>query len=943
MRRILLTLLALLPGWSTAGWGRTPATSASPLPLAAGVAGFDTNIVWRIHDTGYLRATATNYGYFGTVRERLRDSAGALVPVLESPAHSRIEYMYEAGLWIGGIVGGDTLVSSGSLGFGQSHELYADNYDPPVYSDRLGDDEWTFIYGDTTTDPETVRDDPYDGPHRPLPVRVRQKTYTLGAQLHDGALFQELVITNIGTVPIESLWVGWMCDPDIGHAETEDYWMDDVVGHTRRSIVQGDQSTEVSVAWAADNDGDPDSTDHFDARSPRRMFGSMYLGGFPRLTGESFNWWVPSLRDPYDWGPQRAPGDTNIFGGRGYDVTDAYRYRRMANRELDYAQPYAAVDRSAEGWIAPTHDSIAVDFADGFDIRFLHTVGATTLAPGDSLVVHWVWMVAPYGHTQPLNFKTLFDPRDPSKYLQGLGISQLEYYALDQRHAWDSAFSFLPIAPPRTFDVAGWNDTSGVLTWSARHTDRLTYYRVQRRAGDGSDRRTFSAGLDTSFVDVGLDRSKTYYYTVACMGRPGIIGPESISDSLLPDRPKTPARPIALAQRHEIHLHWPPNAEDDISGYRVYRRAPGGDWELIATTDTATRVTDQDVAGATLYEYRVTALSSLANESYPSPATVGVAFDFDGPPQIFDYTLANAFSLTDRDSTRAVWERLLSGSLYRDFATGDPPLTLVDFDPHPLTVVTADGRGAMGRGEEELLAVYSNARGVTVLSGRDLFNFEGVQAETVAVPAGSLGALAGIRRVYYPASLLAGPTRMNAEFVAAAPADPRLPRLAVDASRTGWGLNPALPHPGNAVPFVGFFEIDTAQGEVLYTFVSRDSAHSPLQGQAVAVRARDPQRTLVVFAFPLSYMDEQDARAALTAILGRMGYGVPSARGDADNDGAVTPADVVFLIDYLYRDGYLLYESAADVNGDCVVDIRDLVYLIDHVTGDVPLPDGVCP
>lgn len=916
-------------------WARTPQSSG----MAAGVAGFDTNIVWQTHDNGYLRSTVTNYGYFGTVRDRLRDSTGALVPVMESPANSGIEYLYEAGLWVGGVVGGDTLVSTGSLGFGIAHELYADGYEPGVRSDFLGDDEWTFVYGDTTTDPETVREDPYDGVHRPLPIRVWQKTYTFDAFTYNNALYFELVVTNVGTRPIEDAWFGWLVDPDIGYFDIDDYWLDDITGH----VSQPERG--VSAAWAMDNDGDPDSTGQFNSQSPKRALGSMYLGGSPTLPGESYNWWVPSLRREWDWGPQRAPGDLNRFGGRGFEAEDRFRYRLMSNREIDYAQPYAAIDRTAEGWVAPPADSIAREFADGYEIRFLHTVGPATIAPGDSVVIHWVWCVAPYAHTQPGWFEETFDTDAPQTYLDGLGIEYLAQRMGDLRVAWDSAFSFVPISPPERIAIADWTDSSATVVWSPKQTLRLTNYRLGRWVWTGPgwyEEKVFHIFGDTTFTDFGLDRSLLYRYGIGSHASTSAPIYESTTDSLLPDRPKTPRRPVALPLSHAIRVQWPENSEPGVIGYRVYRRVEGGDWGLIRGLSADTSFIDGSVAGAVEYEYRITAVSQLANESYPSPATAAVAFSFDGPPQVLDYTITGPTSLTDKDSVRSAWERIIAGVSYRDASIAHTPYGLLDYNPHPVTIVVSDGRSPLPSTDFSLLDLYSSSQGVTIVTGRDLFNRDLVLDSMVTLPKSSIGYAAGIRRAYYPRTLLANPTRMNAEFVGATPVDPALPHLDVDSTRTDWGLNSQLPHPGNAIPFVGYFEIDTSVAEVLYAFESRDGAASPLHGKPVAVMSKQAGRTLAVFAFPLSYIEDQDARLGLTALLTRMGFGSSLAAGDADNDGVVTAADVVSVINYLYRDGFLINERNADVNGDCRVDVLDVVYLMDHVYEGRGLPNCHC-
>jgi hypothetical protein len=61
--------------------------------------------------------------------------------------------------------------------------------------------------------------------------------------------------------------------------------------------------------------------------------------------------------------------------------------------------------------------------------------------------------------------------------------------------------------------------------------------------------------------------------------------------------------------------------------------------------------------------------------------------------------------------------------------------------------------------------------------------------------------------------------------------------------------------------------------------------------------------------------------------------------GDANGDGIVDVADVVYLINYLFTEGPPPEPMAAgDANDDCVVDIADVVYLLNYLflEGDPP-------
>jgi bacillopeptidase F len=65
--------------------------------------------------------------------------------------------------------------------------------------------------------------------------------------------------------------------------------------------------------------------------------------------------------------------------------------------------------------------------------------------------------------------------------------------------------------------------------------------------------------------------------------------------------------------------------------------------------------------------------------------------------------------------------------------------------------------------------------------------------------------------------------------------------------------------------------------------------------------------------------------------------------GDANGDAAVELADIVYLINYLYRSGPCPDPLAAgDPNADCVVELADLVYLVNYLYESGPAPQQGC-
>ncbi len=446
----------------------------SPLPIFARMMAIDTanssyfklsqvtalpNLEQCIHKTGRLWFTVSNYGIFGNGRDALlRDClTGGFSSSAEYPGGSKIEYLFQGALWIGGIVGKDTLTSIGTESWVNIRELFPETGSKgsiirrsarptsPLYSpDAVSDMDFVAVYYDTLKDPRLVTTpDPEDGKvHKPLGLKIEQKSYSWVASWGQDWVFLDYIITNLGPEPIKKAYVGLFVDHDIGHTQSGKLTHnDDYCGFKDTTFLTFARGTftgidraflvcteTLNIAYAYDNDGDPEPGDDFSlsTKNPTGALGVRFLRArepirlFTFPAPLAFNWWIPDSLHLSDWGPQRDSGRASIFGGRGQPIGDAMRYYYLSNQEIDYDQVFAAMTPGqlafdfdlGENW-RPPHQFSALDIANGADSRFLFSVGPFDLGVGDSLPVTAVVLVGPRLHLDPANFEANFpEPSD---------------------------------------------------------------------------------------------------------------------------------------------------------------------------------------------------------------------------------------------------------------------------------------------------------------------------------------------------------------------------------------------------------------------------------------------------------------------------------------------------------------------------------------------------
>ena len=399
-------------------------------PMRTAVA--NPNIQNRVHNAGKMWMNITNYGYFGNSGpaqdEALTDPCPPenWAPQCEFPGGSGQQYLFQAALWIGALIdeqGFQTKrVSVGTDGwFNPSiNEMYPgegvgdgiiERSTRPGYSNCLGepvsdpdavsDQDFICVYADTLRDDFWLEDDPTDGLHRPLGIKITQVSYSFTQAFAEDFILIDYEIENIASNFLKNVYVGLYVDSDCGPSFTNEEHTDDVCGFVRYYYVTDDQgsvtdSIEIDVAWIADNDGRSYNMSGGPNDYIPHVTGTRVIRGpNPRLR-TSFNWWVSHGEVNLDYGPSWEAycerdslglGWTRLYGT---PVGDEHKYQVLSNREFDFDQVF--VNRIAEvppqvipaspldpdtlrTWCTSDPSPEADDIANGFDTRYLLSWG----------------------------------------------------------------------------------------------------------------------------------------------------------------------------------------------------------------------------------------------------------------------------------------------------------------------------------------------------------------------------------------------------------------------------------------------------------------------------------------------------------------------------------------------------------------------------------------
>lgn len=321
---------------------------------------------------GNIGLTITNFGTYGHGFSLWPDQ-----PSCEYPKGSGIEHIFDGGLWIGGIIRGNsepfvttgavdaTSVASRGGGFeftNKSGEKVVERsalFDSPFFQPSAISHQ-DFVMNYTDSNRVLSNGEPITG-HNPLGLVIHHETYAWNFPFADFFVIMNYTIKNTSIKFIDSIYVG--------------LWSDAVVRNTR---ITGRPSgsaffnkggngynDSIKIAYEFDSNGDPGFTDSY--------LGVQYLGSEPRLVDKIFvqgdsiptvnfvSWQFRNTDDPNFFAPQDDLGRFSkmqgYFGGsnRWKDGINPSSLKTPSNRSIFLSNgPFSS--------IAPG-DSINVVFA----------------------------------------------------------------------------------------------------------------------------------------------------------------------------------------------------------------------------------------------------------------------------------------------------------------------------------------------------------------------------------------------------------------------------------------------------------------------------------------------------------------------------------------------------------------------------------------------------
>lgn len=201
----------------------------SLLFLTQALYGQRATLDWKLHDVGEVRQLITNTGALWT---GITDYPGLIY--CEFPRQSHEEHVGEGGIWVGAILGNDTLVSVASS-WNSNFEFYptdqpwdtvwvvrkSDTVDIPYWQDYIGVSDQDIICRYSDYNVRTIPE------HTPLYLDVIQNSYAWGSPPLDGEIVYNFKVIST-RYNLKKVYIAYWLDGNVGYRGSGwDFALDD--------------------------------------------------------------------------------------------------------------------------------------------------------------------------------------------------------------------------------------------------------------------------------------------------------------------------------------------------------------------------------------------------------------------------------------------------------------------------------------------------------------------------------------------------------------------------------------------------------------------------------------------------------------------------------------------------------------------------------------------
>ncbi|MDF1545307.1 MAG: hypothetical protein P1R58_09420 [bacterium] len=470
-----LVIVSILLGWPTVSQARSPKSHVQTdtkirYPQRPDMCATEhrvNSISLIVQNNGKFGATSYDYiAQFG-FRDCLTNER--MYQGVEYPITSRLRYMYQAGIWVGGIQDEDTLVSAATFGYPswyQGAEEFAPIELPDgwiqhfsstdtaisVSEGAVSEQDFIVTYADTV---DSMHYDwtQYFYKPRPLNIKVTQSSYAWSYPYCRDFIFINFVIENIGHEYIHDGYFGLWVEPDCGLVAYHARSTPDMGGLIKYypSFQGCNFEDKLNLAWFADVSGDPFQGEFIDYvawvedtsyKSITDVVGFQFLDEPVFDSKTSYNWWTwwsyPGVWG--DFGPRSKYNFRDFGTGElGEPEGDRNRYHVLSNGELDYDLVMTnKIATWEEPWLYPRDRAMANLLSSGSSqFEVLLSIGPFDLPPGTEIHIPMALVGGEKFHTDPTNYERNL-PYNQTEYYKHLDFSDLASNAMWARWVYDN-------------------------------------------------------------------------------------------------------------------------------------------------------------------------------------------------------------------------------------------------------------------------------------------------------------------------------------------------------------------------------------------------------------------------------------------------------------------------------------------------------------------------